>query len=80
LKNWLENDITTKFKCNIALVPNPTNIIPGDMGVLFSQLEAFFQLYHTINFDFIIPLSTLHYPMKSSQDIIIELEVRLINY
>jgi hypothetical protein len=38
-------------------------------------LEAFFQLYHLIEFDYVVNLSPEHYPLKSTNAIYHFLEV-----
>jgi hypothetical protein len=57
-------------------MPNSWNIIWGTIqfnlghgSMILAQLDAFFQLYHLIDFEYVINLSTDHYPLKSTKAI-----------
>jgi hypothetical protein len=47
--------------------------------MILAQIDAFFQLYHSLEFDLIINLSIKHYPIMSTPAIIKTLSVHEIN-
>jgi hypothetical protein len=69
VSEWLKSDVTTSQRCNHAIMPNSVNILWGHSSMIMAQIEAFFQLYHLIHFEFIINLSVDHYPIRSTKAI-----------
>lgn len=76
VKDWIRTDLIIRSRCNAAFIPNPTSIVWGHATMVFAQLELFFQLYHLIDFDYIINLSIEHYPIKSTNAMYLTLQVQ----
>lgn len=74
LKKWAINDPVVSQRCNHAIMPNSWNVMWGEATIVFAQLDAFFQLYHLIDFEYVINLSSDHYPLKSTKAIYHELQ------
>lgn len=45
--------------------------------MVMAEIDGFFQMYHSLKFDYIINLSTDHYPLKSTKSIYRILQVFL---
>lgn len=69
ISTWLATDPIISKRCNHAIMPNPFNVLWGHSSMIMAQIESFFQLYHFIDWDYIINLSVDHYPIKSTKSI-----------
>jgi Core-2/I-Branching enzyme len=64
LKDWLATD--EMKRCGHAVMPVQYNILWGHGSMVTAQLEAYFSIHHLLTFEYIINLSTDHYPLKST--------------